>query len=107
MAALYAWGWGTRGDRAPSAWSPLASGRLALLAALNGPLHDLSDWYLFSAHMVQHLILTLVVPPLLLTGTPAWMADALLRPCSRVGLPPPWSAPSRGRCRPSPPTRWR
>jgi putative membrane protein len=53
---------------------------VALLLALNGPLHDLSDWYLFSAHMVQHLVLTLVVPPLLLTGLPGWMVDALLAP---------------------------
>src|SRR5207249_4138645 len=51
---------------------------LVLLVALNGPLHDLSDYYLFSAHMVQHLLLTLVVPPLLLAGTPGWIADALL-----------------------------
>src|SRR5438034_7018214 len=36
--------------------------------ALNGPLHNLSDSYLFSAHMVQHLVLTLVFPPLLLYG---------------------------------------
>jgi putative membrane protein len=57
------------------------------LVALNGPLHDLSDWYLFSAHMVQHLLLTLVVPPLLLTGMPAFMVDGLLRPVltTRVG----------------------
>src|SRR5437667_11349473 len=38
--------------------------------ALNGPLHNLSDGYLFSAHMVQHLVLTLVFPPLLLYGAP-------------------------------------
>ena len=55
-------------------------GLVALLLALNGPLHDLSDWYLFSAHMVQHLVLTLVVPVLLLIGMPAEMLDALLRP---------------------------
>ena len=47
--------------------------------ALNGPLHDLSDRYLFSAHMVQHLVLTLVFPPLLLYGTPAWVVRPLLR----------------------------
>src|SRR5207302_658122 len=34
--------------------------------SLNGPLHNLSDGCLFSAHMVQHLVLTLVFPPLLL-----------------------------------------
>src|SRR5437899_8516385 len=53
-------------------------GLVLLLGALTGPLHDLSDYYLFSAHMVQHLLLTLVVPPLLLAGTPGWIADALL-----------------------------
>ncbi len=50
-----------------------------LLLTLNGPLHDLSDDYLFSAHMVQHLILQLIVPPLLIAGTPGWMLRPLLR----------------------------
>ncbi len=57
-----------------------AGALLVLLFALNGPLHELSDGYLFSAHMVQHLILTLVFPPLLLYGTPAWVVRPLLRP---------------------------
>src|SRR5678815_3191128 len=51
-------------------------GLLVIFLSLNGPLHDLSDTYLFSAHMVQHLLLSLAVPPLLLVGTPGW----LLRP---------------------------
>ena len=81
LAVLYAWSWRAHGTRPRIGMvTRFALGLLALLGALNGPLHDLSDWYLFSAHMVQHLILTLVVPPLLLTGTPEWMADALLRP---------------------------
>jgi putative membrane protein len=47
---------------------------LALIfLSLNGWLHDLSDGYLFSAHMVQHLVLTLVAPPMLVMGTPGWM----------------------------------
>jgi putative membrane protein len=50
-----------------------------LFVTLNGPLHDLSDFYLFSGHMVQHLILTLVVPPLMIAGTPGWMLRPLLR----------------------------
>jgi putative membrane protein len=49
------------------------SGLLLLFASLNGPIHDLSDDYLFSAHMVQHLLITLAVPPLLLAGVPGWM----------------------------------
>lgn len=64
---------------------PLAffAGCGALLVALNGPLHDLSDYYLLSAHMVQHLVLTLVVPPLWLAGTPGYVLDALLEPVVR------------------------
>lgn len=46
---------------------------LLIFLSLNGWLHDLSDYYLFSAHMVQHLVLTLVAPPLLILGTPGWM----------------------------------
>jgi len=53
---------------------------VVLGVALNGPLHNLSDGYLFSAHMVQHLALTLVFPPLLLYGTPAWVVRPLLGP---------------------------
>ncbi len=82
LAAGWAWAWHARGRRPPPGQAArFLGGLLALLLALNGPLHDLSDWYLFSAHMVQHLVLTLVVPPLLLTGVPGFMLDALLRPC--------------------------
>jgi putative membrane protein len=49
------------------------SGLLVMFVSLNGPLHDLSDDYLFSAHMVQHLLLTLAMPPLLVSGIPGWM----------------------------------
>jgi putative membrane protein len=61
------------------------SGLLLMFATLNGPIHDLSDDYLFSAHMVQHLLLTLAIPPLLLAGTPGWM---LRRVLSRRGIRP-------------------
>lgn len=57
------------------------SGLVAMFLSLNGPVHDISDYYLFSGHMVQHLVLTIVVPPLLLLGTPGWM----LRPALRIG----------------------
>ena len=57
-----------------------AASLLVLFVALNGPLHNLSDTYLFSAHMGQHLLLTLVFPPLLLYGTPGAAVRRLLRP---------------------------
>ncbi len=39
------------------------------------PMHDLAEQTLFSAHMVEHLLIGYVVPPLLLVGTPRWLAD--------------------------------
>ncbi len=44
-----------------------------ILLALLSPIADLSDNYLFSAHMVEHLLLTMVMPPLLLLGLPGWL----------------------------------
>jgi putative membrane protein len=51
-----------------------------LFVALTGPIHDLSDSYLFTVHMIQHLVITLIVPPLLLVGTPDWLVRVILRP---------------------------
>jgi putative membrane protein len=47
--------------------------------SLQGPLHELGDYYLLSAHMVQHLLVTMIMPPLLLKGIPAWLIEPLLR----------------------------
>ena len=55
------------------------AGLAVLLGSLTGTLHDLSDYYLFSAHMVQHLLLVFAMPPLLLYGTPGWMLSPALR----------------------------
>src|SRR3954471_8501137 len=87
LGAIYVWA-----DKSSTHRTSLAqrsfffAGLLAMFASLNGPIHDLSDDYLFSAHMVQHLLLTLAMPPLLLAGTPGWMLRPLLarktiRPC--------------------------
>ena len=43
-----------------------AGGMLALLAALVSPLDGLGDDYLFSAHMVQHVLLGDIAPLLIL-----------------------------------------
>lgn len=44
------------------------------------PMHDLSEGVLFSAHMVQHLVFSLVAPPLLLLGLPPWLLRRLISP---------------------------
>lgn len=46
--------------------------------ASDWPIHDLAEGYLYSVHMVQHLLFTLVVALLLVAGTPAWMARNVL-----------------------------
>jgi putative membrane protein len=49
------------------------AGIALLWAATDGPLDTIGETYLLSVHMLQFLALTLVVPPLLLLGTPAWL----------------------------------
>jgi cytochrome c oxidase assembly factor CtaG len=55
-----------------------ASGVLLMLLTLIGPLDFFGDEYLFSAHMLEHILLELAVPPLLLLGIPSAPVRALL-----------------------------
>jgi putative membrane protein len=55
-------------------------GMFGLLLGASWPMHDLAEGYLYSVHMVQHLLFTMVAAPLLLLGTPGWLARWLLRP---------------------------
>ena len=74
--------WLIRGRGAVTAWSPLArvyfaGGLLALFLALESPIDVGGDHYLFSFHMLQHLLLAMIVPPLVLLGLPErWRAGA-------------------------------
>ncbi len=56
-----------------------------LWLASDWPVHDISEEYLYSVHMIQHLLITLVVPPLLLLATPRWLASRV------VDLSKPWT----------------
>jgi putative membrane protein len=78
LGGLYVYWGGLKASRRQIA--AFAGALVVLGVSLNGPLHNLSDRYLFSAHMVQHLVLTLVFPPLLLYGMPAWVIRPLTRP---------------------------
>lgn len=55
------------------------AGTLVFALALVSPLDTLGDDYLFSAHMIQHMLITLVAPPLWLLGTPGWLLASLFR----------------------------
>ena len=57
-------------------WSGLA----VLWIGADWPIHDLSENYLFSIHMTQHTLFSLVAPPLLLLGMPRWLLRTILAP---------------------------
>jgi putative membrane protein len=85
LGALYLWAVGPL--RRKKGWAPkfpvgravtFFVGLVVMLVSLNGPLHDLSDYYLFSIHMVQHLMLTQIMAPLLILGLPAWLVAAIV-----------------------------
>ncbi len=92
LGALYLLALGPGRARVGARFEP---GRAALyftslavvVVSLNGPLHDLSDLYLFSTHMVQHLFLAQVFPPLFLLGLPVGLSRWLV---SRPAIRPLW-----------------
>lgn len=64
----------------PREIASFTAGTMVLMLSLLSPLHILSNEYLFSAHMLQHVLLTLIVPPLLIIGLPIWLIRPLVRP---------------------------
>jgi putative membrane protein len=54
-------------------------GLLTLWVALETPLDTLSDYYLDSVHMLQHVLLGFVAPPLMLLGLSPGMVSRLIR----------------------------
>ena len=57
-------------------------GVVLLAAALTWPLGDLASHWLLLALVLQRLLLTLAVPPLLVLGTPRAVIDRLTRPAA-------------------------
>lgn len=86
LAGLYACT--VRGQRPGGRVLAFGLGDAVLLLALVSPLDTLADHYLFSAHMVQHLLLLEAAAPLLLLGLPAsvfqrWLQIPELRALER------------------------
>jgi putative membrane protein len=55
-------------------------GLATIWIAADWPIHDLAERYLFSIHMLQHMLISFVAAPLLMIGTPAWLWRWLLQP---------------------------
>src|SRR5262249_39385471 len=71
---LYLRGWATLAGRMPNRFGPgraiaFMTGLIITLLALSAPMDALSREHL-QAHMIQHLLLMVVVPPLLWIGAP-------------------------------------
>lgn len=54
------------------------AGLLIMWFAADWPMHDVAEKRLYSVHMTQHLLLSLVVAPLLMIGTPDWLWRTVL-----------------------------
>jgi cytochrome c oxidase assembly factor CtaG len=65
------------------------TGIAVMFISLVSPMDELGDEYLFSAHMLQHILLDLVSPPLFVLGLPAdlvrrWMQRPLIAKTERI-----------------------
>jgi hypothetical protein len=54
-------------------------GIFILFLALVWPVHYISEYYLFSAHMLQHVMISYIAPPLLISGINYKILDSFLR----------------------------
>ena len=57
--------------------SAFIAGVLMLWLASDWPIHDISEEYLYSVHMFQHMMYSYFVPPLVLLATPYWLFDLI------------------------------
>jgi putative membrane protein len=51
---------------------------LLLFVASTWPVHQIAEGYLYSVHMLQHMMLSYFMPPLVLIATPEWMLRILV-----------------------------
>lgn len=71
------------------------TGLAVLWVVSDYPIHDIGEGSLFTFHMVEHMGMSLVAAPLLIAGTPAWLAEmvfgrpAILAILKRIARPLP------------------
>jgi putative membrane protein len=87
LIAAYVYSIRVIGPRAVSAGEQIVSrtnvgcfaGAMALLfAASTWPIHQIGEDYLYSVHMLQHMMLSYFMPPLVLLATPTWLMRLLV-----------------------------
>ena len=95
-------------------WLPYFSGIAVLFIALDSPIDAIGDSWLLMAHMIQHVLIADIAPPLLILGLRApvlplgmprsalrWFAPAAGSGASGASPPTPGSRCPRGSPRPS------
>ena len=82
IALAVGWSWAVKRWGSPSRRQTFAwwTGLFLLVAFSQWPVHDLAEDRLFSVHMAQHLVFSLVSVPLMLVGTPAPVLRRLVAP---------------------------
>lgn len=59
-------------------------GLLGLWVASDWPVHDIAENYLYSVHMVQHLLISLILPAAFVLATPRWLLELVIPKGSRA-----------------------
>lgn len=82
LAPIYA----PRGEQAVTVAQQAAwyAGLGLLLAVSTWPIHDIGTGSLFTFHMIEHMVMALVVPPLMLYGIPWWLLRRIVLPIMPV-----------------------
>ncbi|MEM7094973.1 MAG: cytochrome c oxidase assembly protein [Actinomycetota bacterium] len=76
------------GEQAITRRHKISFGLAVLLLWLSSdwPVHDISEEYLYFVHMAQHLMITLIIPPLFLLATPEWLARLIVSQDGTSGI---------------------
>lgn len=86
IALTVGWTWAVRKWGRPSFRQSVSwwTGLALMFVFSQWPIHDLAEDRLFSVHMTQHLVFSLVAVPLMLLGTPAPVLRRLVDPVRDV-----------------------
>ncbi len=59
-------------------------GLVGVWLASDWPVHDVAETYLYSVHMLQHLLLSMLLPACFVLATPRWLLELVIDPKSRL-----------------------
>lgn len=87
LTVLYVYALRSLGPRLVAPGEPVATpaqkrwfalGTILLWIASDWPMHDVSEEYLYSLHMFQHMMFAFFIPPVMLLATPEWLARVVI-----------------------------